>query len=43
MKDTGHNTRPVFDWHRLVSPGDLQAMERRLAGTFPGTAGAGWG
>ena len=39
MKVTGHKTRAVFDRYHIVSPGDLQDVARRLAGTFPGTLG----
>ena len=39
MKVTGHKTRAVFDRYHIVSPGDLQDVARRLAGTFPGTSG----
>jgi hypothetical protein len=37
MKVTGHKTRAVFDRYHIVSPGDLQDVARRLAGTIPGT------
>jgi integrase len=37
MKVTGHKTRAVFDRYHIVSPGDLQDVARRLAGTFSGT------
>ena len=37
MKVTGHRTRSVFDRYHIVSPGDLQDVARRLAGTFSGT------
>jgi integrase len=37
MKVTGHRTRSVFDRYHIVSPGDLQDVARRLAGTFAGT------
>ena len=33
MKVTGHKTRAVFDRYHIVSPGDLQDVARRLAGT----------
>src|SRR5215475_4931220 len=39
MKVTGHKTRAVFDRYHIVSPGDLQDVARRLAGTFQGTSG----
>jgi integrase len=39
MKVTGHKTRAVFDRYHIVSPGDLQDVARRLAGTFTGTSG----
>ena len=38
MKVTGHKTRAVFDRYHIVSPGDLQDVARRLAGTISGTA-----
>lgn len=38
MKVTGHKTRAVFDRYHIVSPGDLQDVARRLAGTNSGTA-----
>jgi integrase len=42
MTVTGHRTRAVFDRYHIVSPGDLQDVARRLAGTIPGTIeGAG--
>jgi hypothetical protein len=42
MKVTGHRTRAVFDRYHIVSPGDLQDVARKLAGTFAGTSeGAG--
>jgi len=37
MTVTGHKTRAVFDRYHIVSPGDLQDVARRLAGTIPGT------
>lgn len=37
MTVTGHRTRSVFDRYHIVSPGDLQAVARRLAGTTTGT------
>jgi intergrase/recombinase len=37
MTVTGHETRAVFDRHHIVSPGDLQDVAKRLAGTFAGT------
>jgi integrase len=40
MKVTGHKTRAVFDRYHIVSPGDLQDVARRLAGTFQGTSGS---
>jgi integrase len=39
MKVTGHKTRAVFDRYHIVSPGDLQDVARKLAGTFQGTLG----
>ena len=39
IKVTGHKTRAVFDRYHIVSPGDLQEVARRLAGTFSGTSG----
>jgi hypothetical protein len=39
MKVTGHRTRAVFDRYHIVSPGDLQDVARKLAGTFSGTSG----
>ena len=36
MTVTGHKTRAVFDRYHIVSPGDLQDVARRLAGTFSG-------
>ena len=41
MKVTGHKTRAVFDRYHIVSPGDLQDVARRLAGTFSGTSEQG--
>jgi integrase len=38
MTVTGHKTRAVFDRYHIVSPGDLQDVARRLAGTISGTA-----
>ena len=38
MAVTGHKTRSVFDRYHIVSPGDLQDVARRLAGTFSGTS-----
>ncbi len=38
MKVTGHRTRAVFDRYHIVSPGDLQDVARKLAGTFSGTS-----
>lgn len=38
MKVTGRRTRSVFDRYHIVSPGDLQDVARRLAGTFTGTS-----
>jgi integrase len=37
MTVTGHKTRSVFDRYHIVSPGDLQEVARRLAGTISGT------
>jgi integrase len=37
MKVTAHKTRSVFDRYHIVSPGDLQDVARRLAGTLSGT------
>jgi integrase len=37
MTVTGHRTRAVFDRYHIVSPGDLQDVARKLAGTFQGT------
>jgi len=34
MKATGHLTRDVFDRYHIVSPGDLQDVARKLAGTI---------
>ena len=39
MMVTGHKTRNVFDRYHIVSPADLQEVERRLTGTFTGTRG----
>ena len=39
MTVTGHKSRAVFDRYHIVSPGDLQDVARRLAGTFSGTSG----
>jgi integrase len=39
MTATGHKTRSVFDRYHIVSPGDLQDVARKLAGTFQGTLG----
>ena len=36
MTVTGHKTRAVFDRYHIVSPGDLQDVARRLAGTTHG-------
>ena len=33
MTVTGHKTRAVFDRYHIVSPGDLQDVARRLAGS----------
>jgi integrase len=33
MKITGHETRRVFDAYNIVSPGDLQAAARKMAGS----------
>jgi integrase len=41
MTVTGHKTRAVFDRYHIVSPGDLQDVAKRLAGTFQGTLGGG--
>jgi integrase len=41
MKVTGHKTRAVFDRYHIVSPGDLQDVARKLAGTFAGTSAPG--
>ncbi len=38
MKVTGHRTCAVFDRYHIVSPGDLQDVARKLAGTFSGTS-----
>ncbi len=38
MTVTGHKTRAVFDRYHIVSPGDLQEVARKLAGTFSGTS-----
>jgi integrase len=37
MKVTAHKTLSVFDRYHTVSPGDLQDVARRLAGTLSGT------
>jgi hypothetical protein len=37
MTVTGHKTRAVFDRYHIVSPGDLQDVARKLAGTATGT------
>src|SRR5215471_1558514 len=37
MTVTGHRKRSVFDRYHIVSPGDLQDVARRLAGTVSGT------
>jgi hypothetical protein len=37
MTVTGHKTRAVFDRYHIVSPGDLQDVAKRLAGTISGT------
>jgi integrase len=37
MTVTGHKTRAVFDRYHIVSPGDLQDVARKLAGTISGT------
>lgn len=34
MTCTGHKTRSVFDRYHIVSPGDLQSVAKRLAGTI---------
>lgn len=34
MACTGHKTRSVFDRYHIVSPGDLQEVAKRLAGTI---------
>src|SRR5437870_11135744 len=39
MEVAGHKTRAVFDRYHIVSPGDLQDVARKLAGTFQGTSG----
>ena len=38
MKVTGHRTRAVFDRYHIVSPGNLQDVAQRLAGTSSSTA-----
>jgi integrase len=37
MKVSGHRSRTVFDRYHIVSPGDLQEVARKLAGTLSGT------
>jgi hypothetical protein len=37
MKVSGHRSRTVFDRYRIVSPGDLQDVARKLTGAFAGT------
>ena len=37
MTVTGYKTRAVFDRYHIVSPGDLQDVARRLAGTAMAT------
>ncbi len=41
MSVTGHKTRSVFDRYHIVSPGDLQEVARKLAGTISGTVAPG--
>jgi hypothetical protein len=43
MKITGHRTEHVYRRYALVSPADLQAACRKLAGTFPGTVVGAYG
>jgi hypothetical protein len=38
MTITGHKTRAVFDRYHIVSPGDLEAAARKLAGIVSGIA-----
>jgi integrase len=40
MTVTGHKTRAVFDRYHIVSPGDLQDVARKLAGTTTGIRAA---